>query len=73
MIPFRKGDIQLVHHRISFCGGCDCFMIICGKCGNNSCNGGSGEVNGKPCPDCDDAYCFQDKMWKRINQINYKR
>lgn len=72
MIPFRKGDIQLSHHRISFCGGCDCFMIICGTCGNNCCNGGTNDVNGKPCG-CDNAYAIQDEMWERIKQIESKR
>ena len=34
-------------------------MVRCGTCNNNCCSGGSGEVNGEPCPDCDDAYNIQ--------------
>lgn len=30
--------------------------IRCGTCGNNTCNGGYGEVDGKHCPDCPEAY-----------------
>lgn len=34
-------------------------MIVCGKCGNNCCNGGYGVVDGKECPDCPSAYELQ--------------
>ena len=31
--------------------------VICGTCGNNTCNAGQGTLpNGEPCPDCEAAY-----------------
>lgn len=44
-----------------FCDHCECDVLICGTCGNNCCNGGHGEVDGNPCPDCDAAYAEQAK------------
>lgn len=40
-------------HRYAYCSDCMAPMVFCGYCGNNSCNGGSGEG----CPDqCQEAY-----------------
>jgi hypothetical protein len=36
------------------------WMVVCPTCGNNSCNGGYGEVDGKECPDCPKAYKLMD-------------
>lgn len=49
-------------HRIAYCALCDCQMVICGTCGNNSCNGGHGLVDGHDCPDCDSAYELQSTL-----------
>ncbi len=38
------------------CSLCDHEVVICGKCGNNTCNGGYGEVDGKECDVCPSAY-----------------
>ena len=38
--------------------------IICKTCGNNTCNGGYGTVNGEDCPDCPNAY--------KLTQDGYK-
>lgn len=46
-------------HKLSYCLLCDYEIVKCGTCNNNCCNGGSGQVDGKPCPDCDDAYNMQ--------------
>lgn len=35
--------------------------VICRTCGNNTCNGGYGEVNGHDCFDCESAYEFMEK------------
>jgi hypothetical protein len=43
-------------HRWSFCDHCDGPMVLCGKCGNNTCNGGYGEVLGVLCDACPSAY-----------------
>jgi len=41
-----------------WCQLTNCAAVICPKCGNNCCNGGSGEN----CPDqCSEAYAYQDK------------
>ena len=37
-----------------YCGMCDCVMIRCPICGNNSCNGGRGGDN-FDCKTCDDV------------------
>ena len=42
-------------HKWDFCGSCKAPFVRC-KCGNNCCNGTYGEIDGKPCPDCPDAY-----------------
>lgn len=51
------------NHKIAYCGTCRQNMIICGTCGNNCCNGGSGQIDGKLCPDCDEAYDIQTEYW----------
>jgi hypothetical protein len=65
--------MKLHGHKFGFCPSCG-PMIICGYCGNNCCNGGSGfysqkRVNGKivanyqPCiDDCHEAYEIQDSV-----------
>lgn len=36
-------------------------MVVCGKCGNNSCNGGYGALpDGSDCDACTFAYDMQD-------------
>ena len=40
----------------SYCEHCQSDVIICGKCGNNTCNGGYGEVDGVQCDQCPSAY-----------------
>ena len=45
-----------IKHRWVFCSHCDRYTVICGNCNNNSCNGGVGEINGKPCTYCEEAY-----------------
>lgn len=39
-----------------YCSLCDCDVTICPKCGNNTCNGGYGTVDGKECDVCPLAY-----------------
>lgn len=43
-------------HRWSYCDCCEHEVVICGKCGNNACNGGYGEVDDKECDACKSAY-----------------
>ena len=48
-------------HTWDYCSLCDTMMVICGTCGNNSCNGTYGELeDGSTCPDCESAYVKQD-------------
>lgn len=42
-----------------WCEMCEFAAIICPKCGNNTCNGGYGEVDGKPCEICSLAYQYE--------------
>ena len=47
----------MAENRWDFCTMCG-PMVICGHCGNNCCNGGSGT----DCPDrCASAYAMQEK------------
>jgi hypothetical protein len=44
-----------------WCNQCRCAAFICPKCGNNCCNGGSGDN----CPDnCQEAYDYQEQAYK---------
>jgi len=48
-------------HYWAYCNHCECPMVICGNCGNNCCNGGTGQyADGTSCDICLDAYTFQD-------------
>lgn len=57
-------------HYWEFCDHCDSWMVICGTCGNNCCNGGYGEVMGidpyttMACPECPSAYALQACVYK---------
>lgn len=57
----------MCEHHWEYCDHCETDVVICGTCGNNCCNGGSGEVIGPEpgttmkCPDCQYAYEMQDK------------
>jgi hypothetical protein len=44
------------YHKWRFCTHCDHMVVICGKCGNNTCNAGHGTVDGNPCDACESAY-----------------
>jgi len=43
-------------HKWVWCDVCEDDIVICGKCGNNTCNGGYGTVDGKECDECESAY-----------------
>jgi len=47
-------------HKLGNCAHCG-QMVYCWKCGNNTCNGGHGEVDGKECDVCPDAYEMASK------------
>lgn len=54
-------------HKLEWCELCERQMVICGKCGNNTCNGGYGRVavpNGElvECDACKDAYAFDQEI-----------
>ena len=42
-----------------WCDQCEDWFIRCPKCGNNSCNGGSGEVDGEDCDVCSLSHSYQ--------------
>jgi hypothetical protein len=46
----------MMNHYWDYCSLCEHDVVICGKCGNNTCNGGYGEVDGKQCDACESAY-----------------
>lgn len=45
-----------MRHVWEWCDHCQRMVVICGKCGNNTCNGGHGIVDGESCDRCDEAY-----------------
>ncbi len=59
---------QTPGHHWSHCNLCDVDMVICGKCGNNCCNGGYGTVDGQMCDACPSAYEVQDKHYAAISR-----
>lgn len=52
-------------HFWEWCPGCCCYIVICGKCGNNTCNAGHGTiiVDGKEvdCDLCPEAHELDSK------------
>lgn len=53
---------------IEYCSHCEITVTICGKCGNNTCNGGYGKVDGKDCDQCPSAYT-EDNAIAGLNEI----
>lgn len=49
-------------HTWEYCDLCEHDVVICGKCGNNTCNGGHGTVDGKECDECESAYQLYFKV-----------
>lgn len=39
-----------------YCSLCRYEIVVCPKCGNNTCNGGYGTIDGQECDVCPDAY-----------------
>lgn len=58
-------------HILSYCGLCQCEMVICAVCENNCCNGSTREVNGKKCG-CEEAYAHQDVLWHNPENIEFE-
>lgn len=53
-----------MQHTITYCRSCRTSMVLCYKCGNATCNGGHGQVEGKECDMCDDAYLYcRENNW----------
>lgn len=47
---------KIQNHHWKYCEHCRVWMVVCGVCGNNTCNAGTGRtVKGVDC-DCEDAY-----------------
>ena len=52
-------------HKLSVCEMCG-EHVVCGYCGNNCCNGGTGTLpDGTECG-CDEAYAAQDEYFKDL-------
>ena len=60
----------MVTHYWSYCGHCEHDVVICGKCGNNTCNGGYGTFEGKECTECESAYELYMKGMQKVVDIN---
>ena len=51
------------HHHLSYCPHCRVPAVLCGTCGNPTCNAGYGQVDGVQCTDCPSAYKACE-MWR---------
>lgn len=48
-----------------WCAGCETWMIVCPRCGNNTCNGMYGTASdGTPCTLCPQVYAEQARAQK---------
>jgi hypothetical protein len=56
----KPTEMQFKWH---WCTACNCACILGPKCGNNTCNGGYGEVDGKKCDICPLSYQFDQFAW----------
>ena len=54
-IKFDPGDLKFT---FGWCELCGAVYVRCPKCGNNTCNGGSGMVNGTRCDMCGATYQY---------------
>ena len=54
-IKFNPGDLKFT---FGWCELCEAVFVRCPKCGNNTCNGGSGDINGKRCDMCGATYQY---------------
>jgi hypothetical protein len=66
-------------HHIKYCDICEEDTAVCGKCGNNCCNGGVGEIIGPnpgeliKCDACNSAYELHNQSNKvKITSTNKK-
>ena len=66
MWRFDPKQVQL-QFTVEWCDMCG-HHIRCPGCGNNSCNGGYGEVDGKMCIICPLAYQYQSDMWAMMHR-----
>lgn len=55
-------------HFWEYCDLCEHDVVICGKCGNNTCNGGYGTVDDKECDACPSAYEMYLKQMGNKNE-----
>lgn len=70
--------------KIQYCDMCQCYMVICPKCGNNCCNSGVGimdengnalpwQEEGNNCDVCKLAYQYQELYWKMEEYCTYDK
>lgn len=57
-------------HTIGHCDSCQTDMVFCADCGNNCCNAGTKDVDGKPCG-CSEAYEHQDALYADPDSVTF--
>lgn len=61
-VPHRPAGVASPGWR--WCAGCETWMLVCPRCGNNACNGLRGTApDGSPCTLCPQVYEEQDRAW----------
>jgi len=59
-------------HTLGYCDNCQTEMVVCADCGNNCCNAGTGEINGRRCG-CEEAYAHQAEYWQNNDRVRFTK
>ena len=66
-----EADLIGLSFKIEECEICGWF-VRCPKCGNNCCNGASGDVDDEPCPVCPTSYAVQEALINKLQEDENK-
>lgn len=60
-------------HTLSYCSMCQTTILLCAACGNNTCNGGYGQINDVKCSNCPEAYEHDKIRNTNPHEINFAK
>lgn len=65
--------VEISPHTLDYCLTCRTYMVLCANCGNNCCNGSTGEFSrGTKCIDaCNDAYRVQHAYYADNKSVTF--
>jgi len=71
--PLDAKMIPEKQHEWAYCEHCQVWMVRCGACRNNTCNGGYGTTaSGSPCPSCPSAYELMKIFYETKHTLDFK-